>query len=387
MLEVPELHDGVRFFADGSHGGDNEQELARLRGDIEKDTAYYDENLHEAPETDYTVLDQIIASKKSFLALLVNPEKLWETEALAQFRQTGKYEQISLSDSGELTLTIILAGSAVVIKEQVDPQFVRPIREFIDLYDFQWGIFWAWKKDDDSDSDVDTFTRLIPLLQQKNGGQNIYLRWKGLRTKTLEKGAPYIIEDKLEIVTRAAGDIPDATTILDESPARIHQWKIVEQLRNHTDRIWHMDAFKKEGKYNCLRISPAGIVSLDIIKPGVHSRYEEVELAEHISAEWIQALRAELQKKSPTWENKLPQGFLAEWVTEHNEQSTFDESRKNKPGAVFVADRILDLGIIKDARRAVLHWIVRHENWSQEWSAVKVGDKFSFEWGEPLPQH
>lgn len=47
------------------------------------------------------------------------------------------------------------------------------------------------------------------------------------------------------------------------------QKPIVEQLRNSPDKVWHMDAFEKDGKYNCLRITPAGQVFLDVIKPGV----------------------------------------------------------------------------------------------------------------------
>ncbi len=48
------------------------------------------------------------------------------------------------------------------------------------------------------------------------------------------------------------------------------QKSIVEQLRNSPDRVWHMDAFEKDRKYNCLRITNAGQVFLDVIKPGVH---------------------------------------------------------------------------------------------------------------------
>ena len=51
---------------------------------------------------------------------------------------------------------------------------------------------------------------------------------------------------------------------------REQQQPIVELLRNSPDRVWHMDAFEKDGKYNCLRITPAGQVFLDVIKAGVH---------------------------------------------------------------------------------------------------------------------
>lgn len=87
------------------------------------------------------------------------------------------------------------------------------------------------------------------------------------------------------------------------------QKSIVEQLRNSPDRVWHMDAFEKDGKYNCLRITNAGQVFLDVIKPGVHfSRVTFIH--NHVKPDGMSEI-IEYAKKQE-WSKKLPEGFLPE---------------------------------------------------------------------------
>lgn len=107
MSEVLELHDGVRFFADGRHGGNNAQELKRLRDAIKKDTGDFERNVSSLPETESEVLDRILSSKKSLLALLENPDKVWESVPLSEFRNNGKYNCLSIDPAGNVFLDII----------------------------------------------------------------------------------------------------------------------------------------------------------------------------------------------------------------------------------------------------------------------------------------
>lgn len=164
------------------------------------------------------------------------------------------------------------------------------------------------------------------------------------------------------------------------------QKPIVEQLRNSPDRVWHMDAFEKDGKYNCLRITPAGQVFLDVIKPGVHfSRV--VQLAGAISPGEITTLRENIMRRPEEWQKKLEQWFLIEWETEHSAASKFDnENGWARPGTIFVADRFLDLGVFKDTQKLILRWIVKHTNPVKGWEAFKVEDILRLEW-ESLPTH
>lgn len=60
-----------------------------------------------------------------------DPNKLWESSTPEQFKENGKYNQISLSDSGELFISIIKPGAVESIPLQVDPEFVEPIREYL----------------------------------------------------------------------------------------------------------------------------------------------------------------------------------------------------------------------------------------------------------------
>lgn len=107
MSEKLGLYDGVRFFSDGRNGGNNAQELARLRDAIRTDTEDLERDVSSLPETQSEVLDRILSSKKALLALLENPDKVWESVRLSEFRNNGKYNCLSIDPAGNVFLYII----------------------------------------------------------------------------------------------------------------------------------------------------------------------------------------------------------------------------------------------------------------------------------------
>lgn len=107
MLEALGLHDGVRLFVDGNPGGDNEQELARLIASIREGTEDFESDKPSLPETESGVLDRILSSQEALLSILQDPDKIWESVPLAEFRKTGKYNCLRITPSGTVFLDII----------------------------------------------------------------------------------------------------------------------------------------------------------------------------------------------------------------------------------------------------------------------------------------
>ncbi len=168
--------------------------------------------------------------------------------------------------------------------------------------------------------------------------------------------------------------------------SRESQQRIVDQLRTSGDMIWKMDKFEEEWKFNCLRITPAGQVFLDVMKPGVHfSRM--VQLVLHTFPTTIKAVRDELMRDSSKvlWEKSHAEGFLPKWTLQYNEGVQLDQAWSTRPGAAFVFNRALDLNIISGAQRAIFRWKWKHTNPLKEGEAFKVEDSLGFEW-ESLPE-
>lgn len=160
-------------------------------------------------ETEITAIGQIIDDDRaSLLGLLeqwedtyweylsdefitmmsADQNKLWESATLEQFRQTGKYNRISLGDDGTLHITIIKPGIMDNKTVNVGTQFVEPIREYVKQNPLNWDRtgegFKHWYT---GLGGVYEFVRIIPLLRQGPDGHNIDLRWIGEHTNPVTK--------------------------------------------------------------------------------------------------------------------------------------------------------------------------------------------------------
>ncbi len=127
-----------------------------------------------------------------------DPNKLWESATPEQFKENGKYNQISLLDDGRFFLTIIKPGAVESILLQVDPEFVEPIREYLKKNPLNWdSANEGWKNGYNNLGGVYEFFRVIPLLRTRE--MWIDLKWRGQHTNPVIEGGPFTINDNAEI--------------------------------------------------------------------------------------------------------------------------------------------------------------------------------------------
>lgn len=127
-----------------------------------------------------------------------DPNKLWASATPEQFKENGKYNQISLLDDGRFFLTIIKPGAVESIALQVDSEFVEPIREYLKKNPLNWdSANEGWKNGYSDLGGVYEFFRVIPLLRTREIW--IDLKWHGQHTNPVIEGGPFAINDSAEI--------------------------------------------------------------------------------------------------------------------------------------------------------------------------------------------
>lgn len=130
-------------------------------------------------------------------------KKLWESATIEEWKKTGKYNQIKLSDSGELWITIIKPGVMESLQAEVDAQFVEPIREYVKENPLDWDRTGeGFKHGYTGLGGVYEFVRVIPLLRQGEGGHNIDLRWIGRHTNPVIEWSDYHVNDEVTVIVR-----------------------------------------------------------------------------------------------------------------------------------------------------------------------------------------
>lgn len=135
-------------------------------------------------------------------SLSKDPNKLWES-GLKGFEESGKYNQISLDNSGQLFITIIKPGVMESRRTEVDPQFVEPIREYLKQNPLDWDRTGeGFKHGYTGLGGIYEFIRIIPLLRQGSDGHNIDLRWIGRHTNPVLEWYDYHTDDEVTIIAR-----------------------------------------------------------------------------------------------------------------------------------------------------------------------------------------
>lgn len=133
--------------------------------------------------------------------------KLWESTTLENFKENGKYNQMSLSDDGTLYLTIIKPGALESIKlvvwEDLDSEFrekfVSQIRSYLEENKgLRWAYEWEWNTNTDSGpGSIYSFHCSATLL--KSSERNIIISWVGKHRQPFIDWGPYSINDALEV--------------------------------------------------------------------------------------------------------------------------------------------------------------------------------------------
>lgn len=174
----------------------------------------------DLPETQKKVLEWVISTDRALLKRLLldeqgslweippvslikwfseDPNKLWES-GLKGFEESGKYNQISLDNSGRLIITIIKPGVMESLRAKVDPQFVELIREQSPLDWDRTGE--GFKHGHTGLGGIYEFVRIVPLLRQGPNGYNIDLRWIGRHTNPVIEWGNYHVDDEATIIAR-----------------------------------------------------------------------------------------------------------------------------------------------------------------------------------------
>lgn len=173
----------------------------RLAGEMCDLVDLVDPKNTESYGTIYAGSDYWIVSPEYVNMLSNDPNKLWESATPEQFKENGKYNQISLLDDGRFFLTIIKPGAVESIPLQVDPEFVEPIREYLKKNPLNWdSANEGWKNGYNDLGGVYEFFRVIPLLRTAEVW--IDLKWRGQHTNPVIEGGPFTIKDSAEISVR-----------------------------------------------------------------------------------------------------------------------------------------------------------------------------------------
>lgn len=154
----------------------------------------------ESYGTIYAGSDYWIVSPEYVNMLSNDPNKLWESATPEQFKENGKYNQISLLDDGRLIITIIKPGVMESLRAKVDPQFVELIREQSPLDWDRTGE--GFKHGHTGLGGIYEFVRIVPLLRQGPNGYNIDLRWIGRHTNPVIEWGNYHVDDEATIIAR-----------------------------------------------------------------------------------------------------------------------------------------------------------------------------------------
>jgi hypothetical protein len=135
-----------------------------------------------------------------------DPSKLWENATLDQFRENGKYNQMSLSDDGTLFLTIIKPGAVESIKlaiweeleDAIRTRFVREIRDYIAENRFKWSSEWErYRHEYDGLGGIYSFHRIGILLDSDE--YCIIISWVGQHGEPVTEWGPFSIDGAVEI--------------------------------------------------------------------------------------------------------------------------------------------------------------------------------------------
>ncbi len=173
----------------------------RLAGEMCDLVDLVDPKNAESYGTIYAGSDYWIVAPEYVELLSQDSKKLWESATPEQFKENGKYNQISLLDDGRFFLTIIKPGAVESIPLQVDPEFVEPIREYLKKNPLNWdSANEGWKNGYNDLGGVYEFFRVIPLLRTAEVW--IDLKWHGQHTNPVIEGGPFAIKDSAEISVR-----------------------------------------------------------------------------------------------------------------------------------------------------------------------------------------